>query len=105
MAKLKPPGAGGKDGAKRVSGAGMVLTSFLAVLAGAVVCVAYLGLFVTVGDGVVAAREPPRSMSAEEARVNRELVREMFYHSYNNYMAHAFPKDELAPIACKVRHS
>jgi len=113
LAKLKPPGAGGKDGAKRVSGAGKLSTSsVVAVLAAAVVCVACLNWFATLGDGVVAARETPRAaretprvMSAEEARVNRELARDMFYHSYDNYMEHAFPRDELAPIACKVRDS
>jgi hypothetical protein len=103
----EPPGAGGKDGAKRASGAGKISTSSVAMLAGAVVCVAYLGCwFVPLGAVPgVAARETPRGMSAEEARSNRELARDMFYHSYTNYMAHAFPRDELAPIACKVRDS
>eukprot|EP01060_Flectonema_neradi_P002608 TRINITY_DN11655_c1_g1_i1.p1 TRINITY_DN11655_c1_g1~~TRINITY_DN11655_c1_g1_i1.p1 ORF type:complete len:529 (+),score=60.91 TRINITY_DN11655_c1_g1_i1:155-1741(+) len=27
-------------------------------------------------------------------------VKSMFYHGYNNYMHHAFPKDELRPITC-----
>ncbi len=31
---------------------------------------------------------------------NKEAAREMFYHAYNNYLDHAFPKDELAPISC-----
>ena len=30
----------------------------------------------------------------------RERVRSLFYHSYNNYMAHAFPYDELRPLTC-----
>ncbi|KAJ1495828.1 glycoside hydrolase [Baffinella frigidus] len=107
MAKLKPPGVGGKDGAKRASVSGKLSTSSVAMLAGALGCVAYLGWFVTLGSSVpgvaagVAARETPRGMSAEEALANRELVRDMFYHSYDNYMAHAFPRDELRPIACK----
>uniref|UniRef100_A0A2P2LSU2 alpha-1,2-Mannosidase n=2 Tax=Rhizophora mucronata TaxID=61149 RepID=A0A2P2LSU2_RHIMU len=29
----------------------------------------------------------------------REKVREMFYHAYENYMAHAFPHDELKPLS------
>ena len=24
----------------------------------------------------------------------------MFYHAYDSYMAHAFPKDELLPMSC-----
>lgn len=27
-----------------------------------------------------------------------EKVRTMFYHAYENYMAHAFPHDELKPL-------
>uniref|UniRef100_A0A7S4PR72 alpha-1,2-Mannosidase n=1 Tax=Guillardia theta TaxID=55529 RepID=A0A7S4PR72_GUITH len=37
----------------------------------------------------------PRSYKAE-----REIVRRMFYHAYDGYLLHAFPKDELAPISC-----
>ncbi|KAJ3694899.1 hypothetical protein LUZ60_000276 [Juncus effusus] len=29
----------------------------------------------------------------------REKVRKMFYHAYDNYMAHAFPHDELKPLS------
>ncbi|KMZ61171.1 mannosyl-oligosaccharide 1,2-alpha-mannosidase, family GH47 [Zostera marina] len=29
----------------------------------------------------------------------KERVRKMFYHAYDNYMAHAFPHDELKPIS------
>lgn len=25
----------------------------------------------------------------------------MFYHAYDNYMQHAYPKDELLPISCR----
>ena len=31
---------------------------------------------------------------------NKEAAKEMFYYAYDNYLAHAFPKDELAPISC-----
>ncbi|KAJ4842505.1 Alpha-mannosidase I mns5 [Turnera subulata] len=31
-------------------------------------------------------------------RQMREKVRKMFYHAYENYMAHAFPHDELKPL-------
>jgi len=33
----------------------------------------------------------------------REEVREMFYHAYRNYLEHAFPDDELKPLACTGR--
>lgn len=32
-----------------------------------------------------------------------EEAREMFYFGYDNYMKHAFPKDELNPIHCSGR--
>lgn len=28
----------------------------------------------------------------------RDKVEKMFYHAYENYMAHAFPHDELKPL-------
>jgi hypothetical protein len=33
----------------------------------------------------------------------KEKAREMFYHGFDNYMSHAYPLDELDPIACKGR--
>lgn len=30
----------------------------------------------------------------------RSMVENMFYHGYNNYMKHAFPRDELKPMSC-----
>ena len=39
-------------------------------------------------------------MDSDTVRHNLEAVREMFYHSYDSYLLHAFPKDELAPISC-----
>ncbi|VDB97534.1 unnamed protein product [Peniophora sp. CBMAI 1063] len=33
----------------------------------------------------------------------RDKVRELFYHGYNNYLEHAFPFDELAPLSCAGR--
>lgn len=30
----------------------------------------------------------------------RQDTRNLFYHGYNNYLAHAFPEDELKPITC-----
>jgi len=41
---------------------------------------------------------------SEEARLQlRDEAKEMFYFAYNNYMEHAFPKDELNPILCSGR--
>ncbi|KAF1990520.1 glycoside hydrolase family 47 protein [Aulographum hederae CBS 113979] len=37
----------------------------------------------------------------DEARESlRQETRDIFYHGFNNYMTHAFPEDELRPIAC-----
>jgi mannosidase alpha-like ER degradation enhancer 2 len=30
----------------------------------------------------------------------RGRVEKIFYHAYDNYMVHAFPRDELKPISC-----
>jgi hypothetical protein len=44
-----------------------------------------------------------KAMDAATRERYREAAKEMFYHSYNSYLQYAFPKDELAPISCKVR--
>ncbi|XP_031272437.1 alpha-mannosidase I MNS4 isoform X2 [Pistacia vera] len=36
-----------------------------------------------------------------EAKQLRDEVREMFYHAFNGYMNHAFPRDELRPLSCE----
>ncbi|PKU72149.1 putative alpha-mannosidase I MNS4 [Dendrobium catenatum] len=36
-----------------------------------------------------------------EARQLREEVRDMFYHAFDGYMQHAFPRDELRPLTCQ----
>lgn len=38
-----------------------------------------------------------------ERLLYREKAREMFQFGYDNYMKHAFPKDELDPIHCRGR--
>ncbi|XP_055829805.1 alpha-mannosidase I MNS4 isoform X1 [Solanum dulcamara] len=44
----------------------------------------------SLGDGV----------TPEEAKELRDEVHEMFYHAFNGYMDHAFPRDELKPLSC-----
>ena len=39
-------------------------------------------------------------LSTEDRHVAQSLVKEMFNHAFDNYMSHAFPKDELAPLSC-----
>lgn len=39
------------------------------------------------------------------AAVYREKVRGMFKHGMQQYMAHAFPKDELLPLSCKGKNT
>ncbi|KAJ8764569.1 hypothetical protein K2173_006441 [Erythroxylum novogranatense] len=43
------------------------------------------------GDGV----------TYEEAKLLRDEVRDMFYHAFDGYMEHAFPRDELRPLTCE----
>jgi hypothetical protein len=33
----------------------------------------------------------------------REEAREMIYHSYDSYMKHGFPWDEVQPLSCQGR--
>jgi len=61
-----------------------------------------------VAAGITAATAPVSKGSAELKPMDeatreryREAAKEMFYHSYDSYLLHAFPKDELRPIACK----
>lgn len=35
----------------------------------------------------------------------KNLVKDMFYHAYDNYMLHAFPMDELRPSSCSGEDS
>ncbi|EYU33010.1 hypothetical protein ABFS82_07G040000 [Erythranthe guttata] len=39
-------------------------------------------------------------VTKEEAKQLRDEVREMFYHAFDGYMKHAFPRDELKPLSC-----
>merc|ERR1712173_148143 len=39
-------------------------------------------------------------MTREDLLKYREDVREMFQHSYNSYLEHAYPYDELRPLSC-----
>lgn len=41
--------------------------------------------------------------AAAEAQALRTRVEAMFDHAYDNYRAHAFPLDELAPLSCRGR--
>ncbi|GAB7359902.1 hypothetical protein MBLNU230_g7429t1 [Neophaeotheca triangularis] len=40
-------------------------------------------------------------MTDDEIGVLRQDTRNLFYHGYSNYLAHAFPEDELKPLSCK----
>ncbi|KAH6769982.1 Glycosyl hydrolase family 47 protein [Perilla frutescens var. hirtella] len=39
-------------------------------------------------------------VTKEEGKQLRDEVREMFYHAFDGYMNHAFPRDELKPLSC-----
>jgi hypothetical protein len=56
------------------------------------------------GGVVVVDAAAATSTYTYEQLVNlRETTREMFYHSYDKYLAHGFPFDELKPLECKPR--
>lgn len=48
------------------------------------------------------AWDPEMSMPTNKLALRNKVV-EMFTHAYNSYMNHAYPADELMPIACKGR--
>jgi mannosidase alpha-like ER degradation enhancer 2 len=41
----------------------------------------------------------------EKLKVYRERVYEMFHFSYDNYIKHAYPEDELKPISCSGQNT
>ncbi|XP_010542915.1 PREDICTED: alpha-mannosidase I MNS4 isoform X2 [Tarenaya hassleriana] len=57
-------------------------------------CAIFISLLLD--HGVVAV-----GVTHEEAKLLRDEVREMFYHSFDGYMKHAFPLDELKPLSCE----
>ena len=44
-------------------------------------------------------------MTASQRLQLMDEVKRVFYHSYDSYMLHAFPLDELAPLSCKGMRS
>ncbi|XP_057840091.2 alpha-mannosidase I MNS4 [Cryptomeria japonica] len=40
------------------------------------------------------------SVTPLEAKQLRDEVKQMFYHAFDGYMEHAFPRDELRPLSC-----
>ncbi|KAF2644546.1 seven-hairpin glycosidase [Massarina eburnea CBS 473.64] len=46
------------------------------------------------------AATPAFGMTDETIAQLRQETRDIFYHGYDNYMAHAFPEDELRPLSC-----
>ena len=50
--------------------------------------------------GLTSSQGAFKSYSREELVRWREEVREMFQHSYNSYLDHAYPYDELRPLSC-----
>lgn len=40
------------------------------------------------------------SVTPSEAKQLRDEVRQMFYHAFDGYIKHAFPRDELRPLTC-----
>ncbi|KMS98768.1 hypothetical protein BVRB_3g068450 [Beta vulgaris subsp. vulgaris] len=59
----------------------------------------FLWILVLVG-GVLIGSSVAESVTPDEARRLRDEVEEMFFHAFNGYMDHAFPRDELKPLSC-----
>ena len=52
--------------------------------------------------GVVCA-ETTRLISVAMLETLREETRDMFFHGYDNYIAHGWPDDEVRPLSCRKR--
>lgn len=60
-----------------------------------------LSFFVLISiGGILTGETLAESVTPDEARQLRDEVREMFYHAFDGYMEHAFPRDELRPLSC-----
>ncbi|CAI9118318.1 OLC1v1019875C1 [Oldenlandia corymbosa var. corymbosa] len=55
---------------------------------------------ILVNSDIFIPRTSSEGVTAEEAVQLRDEVREMFYHAFDGYMEHAFPRDELKPLSC-----
>ncbi|KAL3507753.1 hypothetical protein ACH5RR_033135 [Cinchona calisaya] len=58
-------------------------------------------LLVIYSDEFFICKSVSESVTHEEAKLLRDEVREMFYHAFDGYMEHAFPRDELKPLSCE----
>lgn len=47
------------------------------------------------------ALNAPMHVARDEQLALAQTVKDMFYHAYRGYLAHAFPRDDLAPLSCK----
>ncbi|XP_016575367.2 alpha-mannosidase I MNS4 isoform X2 [Capsicum annuum] len=57
-------------------------------------------LFLLIRSDLFIGKSVADGVTPEEAKELRDEVREMFYHAFNGYMEHAFPRDELRPLTC-----
>ncbi|XP_074304324.1 alpha-mannosidase I MNS4 isoform X2 [Silene latifolia] len=57
-------------------------------------------IFLISAAAIFVGRSLAEIVSPDEARLLRDEVQEMFYHAFNGYMQHAFPRDELKPLSC-----
>jgi len=88
-----PPSKGGVQNAVKIGLAGLVL---LAVAAG----LAVYGM--GTGDERAPRKPSGRVMDAEAVARNRQMAIDMFYHSYDNYMRHAFREKCRRPESHRV---
>ncbi|KAI3814312.1 hypothetical protein L1987_19063 [Smallanthus sonchifolius] len=57
-------------------------------------------LILIISQGLI-FRVLAEGVTFEEAKQLRDEVSGMFYHAFNGYMDHAFPRDELKPLSCE----
>ncbi|KAI5649349.1 hypothetical protein M9H77_35354 [Catharanthus roseus] len=58
-------------------------------------------IFLLLFSDIFVSKSLSEGVTPEEAKELRDEVREMFYHAFNGYMEHAFPRDELKPLSCE----
>jgi mannosidase alpha-like ER degradation enhancer 2 len=62
--------------------------------------ISLLLLFILFSD-ILICRIVADGVTHEEAKQLRDEVQGMFYHAFDGYMEHAFPRDELKPLSCE----
>nr|XP_043633628.1 alpha-mannosidase I MNS4 isoform X1 [Erigeron canadensis] len=63
--------------------------------------IAFFLVLLIISQDLIFIKVLAEGVTFDEAKQLRDEVREMFYHAFDGYMDHAFPRDELKPLSCQ----